>query len=160
MRESRAHESTIATRERENVEKTTRTKGPRRKQVEEHGFSMDELQQWKAQVEKAVRDHPILSAGIAVGAGVLIARLIKDAVGDEPPRKSRGGRIRGLMNSEIGRALMGSAATMVAAKIQEAMVQHAVEEVEAESEPAPRRRRRPSKQGRPATKRRRRPVEE
>lgn len=140
----------------------SRTKGPQHKEQEEHGFSLDELQEWKTQLEKTVRDHPILAAGIAVGAGVLIARLIKDALGDEPPpRKRRGGKIRELLGSEVGRALMGSAATMVAAKIQEAMMEHAVEEVEAEAAPV-RRRRRPAKQGRAgARKRPRRPsVEE
>ena len=61
------------------AQKTTR--GPQLKsQFEEHGFSLDELKEWKDQLEKAVHDHPILAASVAVGAGVLIARLIQDAV--------------------------------------------------------------------------------
>lgn len=123
--------------------------------MEEHGFSLDELKEWKGQIEKAVHDHPILSASIAVGAGVLIARLIQDAV-DDDTRKKRSRRMGGLFGSEIGRALMGSLATMAAAKLQETLLEgvqmHQAEEEE-EPEP-PRRRTRPRKQGRPATQRR------
>jgi hypothetical protein len=123
---------------------------------------MDEVQEWKAQLETVVRDHPIMSAGIAVGAGVLIARLVKDALDDDKDRKRRRRRRGGLFGSEIGRAIMGSIATMAAAKLQEALIEH-VQEEEAEPEPEPEPvRRRPRKQGtrgrRPPARRRK--VEE
>jgi hypothetical protein len=122
---------------------------------------LDEFQEWKTQLETVVRDHPILSAGIAVGAGVLIARLVKDAFDDEKDRKRRRRRRGGIFGSEIGRAIMGSIATMAAAKLQEALIEHVQEEEEeAEPEPEPVRRR-PRKQGtgrRPPARRRK--VEE
>lgn len=121
---------------------------------------MDEVQEWKTQLETIVRDHPIMSAGIAVGAGVLIARLVKDALGDEKDRKRRRRRRGSLFGSEIGRAIMGSIATMAAAKLQEALIEH-VQDEEEEPEPEPVRRR-PRKQGarsrRPPARRRK--VEE
>lgn len=127
---------------------------------EETGFSLEELQEWKTQLETIVREHPIVSAGIAVGAGVLIARLLKDAFDDDSGgwrrrRKKRGG----LFASEIGKALMGSLATMAAAKLQEALIEHVQEEAEPEPEPV---RRRPRKQGRQrqTSQARRRKVEE
>ena len=128
---------------------------------EETGFSLDELKEWKSQLETVVRDHPILAAGIAVGAGVLIARLVKDALDDDSGswrrrKKSR----RSIFGSEIARALAGSLATMAAAKIQESLMEHVQEEAD-EPEPEPVRRR-PRKQGtqrRPAQTRRRK-VEE
>lgn len=134
------------------------TRGPRLKaELEDHGFSLDELKEWKGQLQKAVHDHPILSASIAVGAGVLIARLIQDAV-DDDTRKKRSRRRGGLFGSEIGRAVMGSLATMAAAKIQETLLEglqmnQSEEEEEEEPEPPPRRTR-PRKQGRPASQRR------
>lgn len=128
-------------------------RGPRAKTMpQEHGFSLDELKDWKKQLETAVHEHPILSASIAVGVGVLIARLIKDAMDDEGDRKRRRRRKGGLLGSEIGRALMGSIATMAAAKLQEALLGDEEPEPAAER---PIRPRRPRKQaGRPASKRR------
>jgi hypothetical protein len=134
------------------------TRGPQLKsQFEEHGFSLDELKEWKAQLEKAVHDHPIMAASVAVGVGVLIARLIQDAV-DDDTRKERSRRRGGLFGSEIGRALMGSLATMAAAKLQETLLEglqpgRADEEDEPDERPR-RTRTRPRKQGRPAGQRR------
>jgi hypothetical protein len=119
---------------------------------EEHGFSLDEVKEWKAQLEKTVHEHPILSASIAVGVGVLIARLVKDALDDEDDRKRRRKRKGGLLGSEIGRALMGSLATMAAAKLQETLLADLQEDEEDEPEPPVRRR--PAKQGRSAGQRR------
>jgi hypothetical protein len=136
---------------------TTRSRGPQRG-ASESAFSLDELQEWKTQLETVVREHPIVSAGIAVGAGVLIARLVKDALDDDKDRKRRRHRRGGFFGGEIGRAIMGSIATMAAAKLQEALIEHVQEEAEEEPEPV---RRRPGKQGsprRPPTRRRK--VEE
>jgi hypothetical protein len=133
---------------RGNLEKKTET-----------AFSIEELREWKTQIESLVRDHPVLSAGIAVGAGVLIARLIRSATSDDGDRKRRHRSRGGLLSSEIGRAIMGSLATMAAAKVQELMMEHAVEEAE-EPEPPPRRARKKASP-RPSQQRRRRPpVEE
>ena len=128
--------------------------------MDESGFSLEEIQEWKTQLEKVVREHPIISAGIAVGAGVLIARLVKDALDDDGSRKRRRKRRGGIFGSELGRALMGSLATMAAAKIQESLLEHVQEE--AEPEPEPVRRSRPRKQGARArtSQTRRRKVEE
>jgi tRNA(Ile2) C34 agmatinyltransferase TiaS len=137
-------------------------------QFEEHGFSLDEVKEWKAQLQKAVHDHPILAASVAVGAGVLIARLIQDAV-DDDTRKERSRRRGGLFGSELGRALMGSLATMAAAKLQETLLEGLNQpDEEEEEEPEPPRRTRPRKQGRsaagsrtrPTTQRRRKPIVE
>ncbi len=145
-----------------------RARGPQtRAAKEEHGFSLDELKEWKGQLEKVVHEHPILSASIAVGAGVLIARLLRDAF-DEDERKRQRKRPGGLLGSEIGRAVMGSLATMAAAKLQETLLAELQqpEEEEEEEEAAPPRRRRPTKRGKTATgqgrrpPRRRKPVEE
>ena len=128
--------------------------------MEESGFSLEEIQEWKAQLEKLVREHPIVSAGIAVGAGVLIARLVKDALDDDSSRKRRRKRRGGIFGSELGRALMGSLATMAAAKIQESLLEHVQEEAE-EEEPEPVRRRPRKQASRPRTSQtRRRKVEE
>jgi hypothetical protein len=146
------------------TERVRTARGPqgRFQDDDEHGFSLDELKEWKAHLEKAVHEHPILSASVAVGAGVLIARLVKDAMDDESDRKRRRRRKGGLLGSEIGRALMGSLATMAAAKLQETLLadlQEPQEDEEEEAEPAPRRRRPPTKRGGPP--RRRKPkVEE
>lgn len=136
------------------TERPRATRGPQIKhEFEEHGFSLDELKEWKNQLEKAVTEHPILSASIAVGAGVLIARLIQDAM-DEDTRKERKRRRGGLFGSELGRALMGSLATMAAAKIQETLLSDMQQPDESEEE-APRPvRKRPRKQGRPGGQRR------
>ena len=127
--------------------------------MDESGFSLEEIQEWKTQLEKLVREHPIVSAGIAVGAGVLIARLVKDALDDDGSRKRRRKRRGGIFGSELGRALMGSLATMAAAKIQESLLEHVQDQAEEEPEPV---RRRPRKQAaRPRTSQtRRRKVEE
>jgi hypothetical protein len=127
------------------TERPRAPRGPQSKaaSAEEHGFSLDELKQWKADLEKAVHEHPILSASIAVGAGVLIARLIKDALDDEDDRKRRRKRKGGLLGSEIGRALMGSLATMAAAKLQETLLADLQQPEEPEQ---PVRRRRPAGQ--------------
>ena len=137
------------------TERPRGTRGPQIKhEFEEHGFSLDELKEWKNQLEKAVTDHPILSASIAVGAGVLIARLIQDAM-DEDTRKERKRRRGGLFGSELGRALMGSLATMAAAKIQETLLSD-MQQSEDSEEDAPRPvRKRPRKQGRPVSSQRR-----
>ena len=111
---------------------------------------MDEIREWKASLEKAVHEHPILTASIAVGAGVFIARMIKDAMDDEWDRKRRRRRKGGLLGSEIGRALMGSLATMAAAKLQETLLADLQED---EEEEPPARRRTPRKQARPAQRR-------
>lgn len=121
---------------------TTRTRGPKRAE-HESAFSFEELQEWKTQLETLVREHPILSAGIAVGAGVLIARLVSDALGDERDRKRRRRRRGGMFGGEIGRAIMGSLATMAAAKLQEALIEHVQDEAEEEEVPV---RRSPRKQ--------------
>jgi hypothetical protein len=145
------------------------TRGPQLKaSLEDHGFSLDELKEWKDQLEKAVHDHPILAASVAVGAGVLIARLIQDAV-DDDTRKKRSRRRGGLFGSEIGRAIMGSVGTMAAAKLQEMLMegiqQHQARDEEDEVE-APPRRTRPRKQARstgqrrPTGQRRRKPIVE
>ena len=133
------------------------TRGPKLKsQFEEHGFSLDEVKEWKAQLEKAVHDHPILAASVAVGAGVLIARLIQDAV-DDDKRKERSRRRGGLFGSELGRALMGSLATMAAAKLQETLLEGLNQPDEEEEPEEPPRRTRPRKQARTGTGRPRRP---
>lgn len=134
-------------------------RGPRGKTMpEEHGFSIDELKEWKQQLEHSVQEHPILSASIAVGVGVLIARLIKDALDDEGERKRKRRRRGGLLGSEIGRALMGSLATMAAAKLQEALLEGMQEDQE-EAGARPRERG-PRKQGtRSATGKRARPAQ-
>lgn len=149
------------------AERLRAARGPQGKleAQEEHGFSLDELKQWKGQLEKAVHDHPILTASIAVGAGVLIARLVKDAFDDEWDRKRRRKRKGGLIGSEIGRALMGSLATMAAAKLQETLLADLQEpEEEEEEEPVrrrpPRKRTRSAGQGRNPPRRRKPAVEE
>jgi hypothetical protein len=134
------------------AERTGTARGPRARTLpEEHGFSLDELKDWKKQIEKTVQDHPILSASIAVGTGVLIARLLKDALDDEGERKRKRRRRGGLLGSEIGRALMGSLATMAAAKLQETLLEGMQAEQEEEVATRPRR---PRKQGRQATAKR------
>ncbi|HEY0671679.1 MAG TPA: hypothetical protein VGD27_05400 [Longimicrobiales bacterium] len=136
------------------TERPRATRGPQIKhEFEEHGFSLDELKEWKNQLEKAVTEHPILSASIAVGAGVLIARLIQDAM-DEDTRKERKRRRGGLLGSELGRALMGSLATMAAAKIQETLLSDMQSDESEEEAPRPVRKR-PRKQGRPGSSHRR-----
>jgi hypothetical protein len=151
------------------TERPRATRGPQiRDESEEHGFSLDELKEWKTQIEKTVHEHPILSASIAVGVGVLIARLIRDAMDDESDRKRRRKRKGGLFGSEIGKAVMGSLATMAAAKLQETLLsefQQPDEEEEAEEAPPPRRRprkqaSRPATQRRTPPRRRKPPVEE
>ena len=104
---------------------------------------------------------------VAVGAGVLIARLVKDALDDEWDRKRRRRRKGGLLGSELGRALMGSLATMAAAKLQETLLAdlQSGDDEDEEEEPAPVRRRSPAKQGRTrsprgSTSRRRKPAVE
>jgi hypothetical protein len=148
------------------AERVGTARGPRgRTQPEEHGFSLDELKEWKQQLQKAVQDHPILSASIAVGAGVLIARLIKDALDDEGERKRKRRRRGGLLGSEIGRAIMGSLATMAAAKLQETLLE-GMQEDQAQAQEQPRRpRKRTSgsaadKRARSGQRRRRPKVEE
>lgn len=139
------------------AEREGTARGPRGKTApEEHGFSLDELKDWKKQLEHAVQEHPILSASIAVGAGVLIARLIKDALDDEGERKRKRKRRGGLLGSEIGRAVMGSLATMAAAKLQETLLEGMQEEREEEADEEARPRR-PRKQGRAGTAKRARP---
>ncbi len=103
------------------VEQPRKARGPQVKQeFEEHGFSLDEVKEWKTQLEKVVSDHPILAAGVAVGVGVLIARLIQRASDDDFPRRKS--RLSGVLGSEVGRAVMGSLATMAAAKLQETLL--------------------------------------
>ena len=143
------------------------TRGPKLKSsIEDHGFSLDELKEWKDQLQKAVHDHPILAASVAVGAGVLIARLIQDAV-DDDTRKKRSRRRGGLFGSEIARALMGSVGTMAAAKLQEMLIegiqQNQAEEEEVEARPRrprPRKQARSTGQRRPTGQRRRKPIVE
>jgi hypothetical protein len=123
---------------------------------------MDEIKEWKASLEKAVHEHPILTASIAVGAGVFIARLIKDAMDDEWDRKRRRRRKGGLLGSELGRALMGSLATMAAAKLQETLLADLQEDEEDEPparKPSPRKQARPA-QRRPPARRRKPAVED
>jgi hypothetical protein len=99
--------------------------------------------------------------------GVLIARLLQDAF-DEDTRERRKRRTGGLFGSEIGRAVMGSLATMAAAKLQETLLGELQHSDEEDEEPQPRPpRKRPRKQGRPGGQRRtpprpprKRPVEE
>jgi hypothetical protein len=146
------------------------TRGPQLKMaLEDHGFSLDELKEWKTQLEKAVHEHPILAASVAVGAGVLIARLIQDAVDDDTRRK-RKRRRGGLFGSELTRALMSSVGTMAAAKVQEMLMeglqQHQAggeEEEEVEERPRrtrPRKQARSSSGRRPSGQRRRKPAVE
>jgi hypothetical protein len=145
--------------------KTERGPRSRMEAAEEHGFSLDEVKEWKASLEKAIHEHPILTASVAVGAGVLIARLVKDALDDEWDRKRRRRRKGGLLGSEIGRALMGSLATMAAAKLQETLLADLQQDEEEEEPEPPVRRRRPTKSPRTAgqrasSQRRRKPAVE
>jgi hypothetical protein len=132
------------------TERPKATRGPQmREALEEHGFSLDELKEWKTQLQKVVEEHQILSASIAVGAGVFLARMLRDAMDDESDRKRRRRRRGGLLGGELGRAVMGSLATVVAAKLQETLLANLQEPDEEEDEPPARPpRRSPRKQGR------------
>lgn len=138
------------------VEQPRKTRGPQvKREFEEHGFSLDEVKEWKSQLEKVVSDHPILAAGVAVGVGVLIARLIQRASDDDFPRRKS--RLSGVLGSEVGRAVMGSLATMAAAKLQETLLADLPAREEEEESPRRSASKRARKQARTAGQKRARP---
>ena len=79
-----------------------------------------------------IRAHPLRSAAIAVGAGYLLGRLIA------PPIPGFGRRKRGGIGDQIGRAVAGAVATMVAAKLQATLMPIDLFEEEPEPPPRPR----------------------
>lgn len=60
-----------------------------------------------------VRKRPLLSAGIAIGAGFLIGKVM--GVGSGGSRRKRGGSN---ITSQVGRALVGSLAAMAASRLR------------------------------------------
>ena len=78
-----------------------------------------------------IRAHPLRSTAIAVGAGYLLGRIFA------PPVPRFGRRKRGGLGDQIGRAVAGAVATMVAAKVQASLMpEH--EYIDVEPEPAAR----------------------
>lgn len=87
---------------------------------------------------EAVRRRPLLSAGIALGAGYLVGKALNVSLPGRR-RKKRSG-----LSGQLGRAIVSSLATMVAAKVSQSLA-GADFEAEPEPEAEPVRRRAPRK---------------
>jgi hypothetical protein len=82
-----------------------------------------------------IRAHPLRSTAIAVGAGYLLGRIIA------PPLPRFGRAKRGGMGDQIGRAVVGAVATMIAARVQASLLgEPDIEEVIPPKPRAPRKR--------------------
>jgi ElaB/YqjD/DUF883 family membrane-anchored ribosome-binding protein len=92
----------------------------------------------------AVRRRPLLSAGIALGAGYLVGKALNVGLPGRRRKRSSG------LGGQLGRAIASSLATMVAAKVSQSLAGADFDlEPEPEPEPEPVRRRAPRKR-RPA----------
>jgi hypothetical protein len=68
-------------------------------------------------LSNTIRRHPLLSAGVAIGAGYLIGRVFSDAA----LRAGKRSRSRNRVGRQLSRAVVGSIGAMVASRMRNAL---------------------------------------
>ena len=64
-----------------------------------------------------IRRHPLLSAGIALGTGYLVGKVL----GNGSSRRGRRGRKRALVENKLGRAVLSSVGAVMAARVRDSL---------------------------------------